>query len=300
MTSPNFLIVGAARSGTTSLYYYLQQHPEIGFAKERDSMYFSLKQLNIPHNGPGDDKIDKYIASDFEEYVGLFASLGAYKRIGEAGRDYLYYYEKAPQEIYTTLGDIPIIMVLRNPTIRAFSAYSYLVRDNRERLPFREALAAEAERLSNNWYFMWAYKRTGLYYKQVHAYMERFTNVEIILNEALKNNPHTELKKIYSTLGVDDTFAADTSIQHNPSGKPTNALAKFMFSRNNRLSASVRQFLKEHVPMEILSKVAGRYLARLKLSEEDRMYLTDYFREDVGKLEKLIGKDLTHWKDGSM
>jgi hypothetical protein len=297
MNLPNFLIAGAARAGTTALYYYLKQHPDIAFPDLKEPKYFSSKHLCFPHRGPGDLNIDKFAVRTFESYTDLFLPLRSHKRIGEASPDYLYYYERTPSEIRNVLGDVPIIIILRNPVKRAFSAYSYLVRDGRETLSFKEALHAEDDRLKSNWDFMWAYKRAGLYYEQVAAYLARFSCVKIILQEELKNEPQKVLRELYAFLRVDEDFSADTSIQHNPSGKTTNRLAKFILNRDGRVSSRVRQFLKAHIPMEILARIARRFLAPLELPEEEEAFLADYFREDVVRLEKLIHIDWSSWKE---
>lgn len=296
MKLPNFLIVGAARSGTTSLYYYLQQHPHIGLPKLKEPKYFSSKFLKFPHKGIGDDKVDKYAIKTLDQYKKLFLNLDSYKRVGEASPDYLYYYEYTPLEIRKTLGDIPIIILLRDPTLRAFSAYCYLARDGREKLTFREALAAEEGRLNNNWDFIWGYKKAGLYYQQVKAYLDAFTNVRIILQEHLMNNTEKELKELYTFLGVDESFVANTAIKHNRSGRPSSRFARFILNRDSSISPYVRQFLKAHIPIIVLENISSRFLRRLDLSTDDEIYLRRYFQEDISKLERLIDRDLSHWK----
>src|SRR5699024_5018381 len=106
------------------------------------------------------------VVKDRKQYDKLFDSLPNVKRIGEASPDYLYFHETASKNIKQELGDIPIIIVLRNPVNRAFSAYSYLKRDNREKLSFKEGLEKEKERLAGNSDFIWGYKKVGEYSTQ--------------------------------------------------------------------------------------------------------------------------------------
>lgn len=295
MRLPDFLIVGAAKAGTTSLYYYLGQHPEIGFPKLKEPKYFSSKHLVFPHRGVGDVTVDNFAVKTFDDYANLFSGLSAYKRAGEASPDYLYYHELTVPEIQTVLGDVPILIILRNPVDRAFSAYTYLVRDSREKLPFRDALSAEEERLSNNWDFIWGYKKAGLYYEQVKSFLENFSKVKIIFLEEMKKNPHKCLKEIYRILEVNEYFKARVNIEHNPSGVPKNLFAKYLLSRENTGSVFVREVLKKFVPRSILENVAKKSLQRMHISEEDKIYLTDYYSTDIGKLETLIGKYLSFW-----
>ena len=72
---PNFLIIGAAKCGTTALYYYLNQHPEISFPKLKEPKFFSSTGETFPHNGVGDMSVDKYAVKSFEKYQKLFSKI---------------------------------------------------------------------------------------------------------------------------------------------------------------------------------------------------------------------------------
>ena len=72
---PNFLIIGASKCGTTALYYYLKQHPEISFSELKEPKYFSSINEQFPHNGVGDISVDKYAIRSFEEYKSLFSNV---------------------------------------------------------------------------------------------------------------------------------------------------------------------------------------------------------------------------------
>ncbi len=292
---PNFLIVGSAKAGTTSLYYYLQQHPEISFPELKEPKYFSSLNLQFPHKGTGDSTVDKFAIKSFEEYKKLFNNLNT-KRIGEASPDYLYYYEKTPDEIYQKLGDIPIIIILRSPIKRAFSAYSYLTRDSRETLTFKEALEKEEYRQNNNYDFIWSYKRGGLYYEQVRAYKNRFTNVKVLLLEEFSKDPEKEMASIFEFLQVDTSFRVSTEVTHNVSGKPSNFIARFLLSRDNNVSQILRELLKKYVRREWLEKISSKFMIKEKILDTDANFLKDYYQEDIHKLEKLLDKDLSIWK----
>lgn len=292
---PNFLIIGAAKSGTTALYYYLKQHPEISFPKLKEPKFFSSNGEIFPHNGVGDVSVDKYAVKSFEQYQKLFSKIEN-KRVGEASPDSLYFHKRTAKLIKEKLGDIPIIIVLRNPVKRAFSAYMYLKRDSRENLSFLEGLKAEEKRLEYNWDYIWGYKSCGMYYEQVRAFQDEFTNVQIILQEDLHANTNKVLKQLFTFLNVDERFEVNSSLQHNVSGIPTNIFSRFLLSRNNIFSTFIREILKLIVPRFLLEKVADKTLERMPLSKEDELYLASYFYEDICKLEKLIEKDLSHWK----
>jgi hypothetical protein len=296
MTLPNFIIAGAARCGTTSLYYYLKQHPEIAFPDKKEPKFFSIKAQNFPHNGPGDHTVDQAMICDFAEYKKLFQNLGETKRIGEASSDYLYHHETSAKEMYDVLGDIPIILCLRNPIDRAYSAYNNLVRDQRETLDFEAALASEEDRLSKNWDWMWAYKAGGLYAEQVETFQRTFSSVKVVLFEDLKENADTVVQELFGFLGVDSQVQVNTSTRYSHSGKAKNKLVAFLSNRENPVAFALRRFALKLAPRSFLEKVASRSLEQEGIPAPIRLQLKSYFEKDVKRLEKLIGQPLEVWK----
>ena len=292
---PNFLIIGASKCGTTALYYYLKQHPEISFSDLKEPKYFSSVNESFPHNGIGDRSVDRYAIKSLTEYKALFADIEN-KRVGEASPDTLYFFDKTASHIKETLGDVPIVIMLRNPVKRAFSAFMYLKRDSREKLNFRDGLLAENKRLKDNWDFIWGYKKCGLYYNQVKSFTDNFSNVKVVLQEDLKNDTSATLEDIYSFLEVDEKFKTDVSIKHNESGMPNNIFSNFLLSRNNIFSTVIRELMKRFIPRDLLEKVASKSLERMSILEKDEIALKPYFFNDICKLENLINKDLSSWK----
>ena len=287
---PNFLIAGAARCGTTSLYYYLKQHPEISFPKLKEPKYFSSLKRQFPQNGIGDENIDRYIIKDFTAYEALFSTLSN-KRVGEASPDYLYYSKYTAKYIKQMLGDIPIIILIRNPIERAKSAYKYLTRENREHLPFPDALDAEEERLVNNWDFMWAYKSYGLYFQNIMHFKSIFTNVSVILYEEFISDKERTLKGIFNFLGVDDKIRIDTKMIHNPSGKP-NLIGKMVLDRQSRISTVLREVLKRTVPRKYLEYVANKTMKEMHINNSVDSDLQVFYKGDVNNLSQLLQKDM--------
>ena len=112
MILPNFIIIGAARAGTTSLYNYLKQHPQIYIPKVKEPRYFVSNTLNkISKSDPSYDNIRESSVFDKNEYYQLFNTDRAYKRYGEASVHYLYNYKECIPRIKSELGDISIIIM---------------------------------------------------------------------------------------------------------------------------------------------------------------------------------------------
>lgn len=147
---PNFLVVGAVKSGTTSLYRYLLQHPEIGMGSRKVGKFFSQMYDNF--NGPGDHLVKESITKTFDEYKKFYAQVGNKKAVGDVSPDYLYYYDKSIKAIKSYLGNnVKIIIILRNPSDKSYSQYSHLVRGGRETVCFEDALEKENERMDQGW-----------------------------------------------------------------------------------------------------------------------------------------------------
>jgi hypothetical protein len=296
---PNFLIVGAAKSGTTFLYECLKEHPEIFMPSLKEPRFITSNFINFPLNGM-DENVEKYIVKDFNNYLDLFSCVGNKNCIGEASTDNLYFYKDAIKYIKKNFGDIKIIIILRNPIERAFSAYLHLVRDNREFLTFEEALLEEDKRKNNNWDFIWFYKDAGLYYKQVKAYLENFLKVKIYLYENLKNNPLFVLKDIYSFLEVDNNYIPKSiNKKFNISGVPKiNFMHQFILKPNiikTVIRYPVRIVLPRKYRLRIINKILYYNLKKPEINEITRESLKLFFKEDILKLQVLSGIDLSNW-----
>jgi hypothetical protein len=296
MTLPNFVIAGTARSGTTSLYYYLKQHPDITFPKIKEPKYFSSLGQKFPHNGPGDNTVDKAVVYEFMTYQSLFQGLDKTIRIGDASSDYLYHHHHSAQNIYSVLGDVPIIICLRNPVDRAYSSYNNLLRDQREKLTFQDALNSEEQRIRDNWDWMWAYKAGGLYADQVETFLNIFSRVKVVLFDDLTLNTDAVVRALFEFLDVDPSVIVDTSTRYSHSGKAKNIVYAFLSNRENSLSFMLRTLAMKFIPRSVLERIAHESLIQEPLDSDIRKQLNSYFLSDIEKLEKILRINLDAWK----
>lgn len=297
-TLPNFLIVGAAKCGTTSLYYYLRQHPEIFLSANKEPKFFSSLVLKFPLRGPGDDFVEKHrMVKSWEAYGQLFAEVRAERAVGEASTDYLYRGRQIIPHIRQRLGDPRIIILLRDPVERAFSSWRHLRRDGRETASFDDALEAERERQLLNWEFIWSYKDVGFYAAQVRAYLENFSRVHVCLFEDFAARPGEELRAIYRFLDVSEAFEADTSRVYNPgTAGGVSWLGRLLTTTAGTGNARTIE------PRTVFRSRLGRRLVDfiLRASQESMSPTTgarlqSAFREDVARLGALLNRDLSHW-----
>ena len=295
---PNFLIVGAAKSGTSSLHNYLSQHDEVfmpdykeGGMKVKEPR-FLIKDLvqHRLHNG----------IWEWEDYQSLFTDVRQEKAIGEATVLYLYYFEHAIQNIKKYLGeDIRIVIILRNPVDRAYSAFQHVSRGFQEENSFEEALRIESERLDNDNSLtpMVMYKSMGLYYKMVKAYLDAFKHVHIILHEEFKDNTRLEMEKLFRFLEIKNNDTLDIFTKYNVGGKKWKSKSlKRMFLNDNILKKIFSQILPKNIRLKIRKKLVDLSMEKhTPMNEITRKMLNEFFREDVKRLSELLNKDLTYW-----
>ena len=299
MTLPNFLIIGAAKSGTTSLYRYLGQHPQV-YANVKEPSYFALAGKSVQYNGPGDQEgFVRRVTTDRDAYERLFDGVTQEKAYGEASVLYLYSPE-APGRIKQTIPDVKLMAILRNPVERAFSGFLHMRRDGREPLAdFAAALAAETSRVEANWEHQWHYTRLGYYYTQLKRYYDLFPaeNIAVFTFDEFRSSPVAVLQDIFRFLEVDDSFVPDTSLKYNVSGIPQSRVLHKFLIRPNRLKDIARPLLPRSARRSLGALVRRYNITDRKpeLPQDIRHYLVKLYRDEILQLESLINKDLSHW-----
>lgn len=295
---PNFLIVGAAKAGTTSLYYYLSKHPQVFMSKVKEPNFFSSISGHSDFNGPGDSEAEKGSIKTFEKYSKLFLNANGSKVTGECSGSSLYYYESVIPKIKQYLGeDVKIFIVLRNPIDRAYSSFMHLCRDGREDLSFEQALDAEEDRIKGNWELIWHYKSVGLYSNQVKAYLENFKNVKVSLLEDLKEKPDYFMKELYNFLDVDSEFVPDDlDTKYNESGIPRYRPLYNFLNKPNVFKSLVKNFFPKNFRIKLKNKFMHKLLIKAEgMNDDTRAHLINFYKEDIIKLQKLIDRDLSNW-----
>ena len=295
---PNFLIVGAAKCGTSSLHNYLNQHPDI-FMPSYNEQGMKVKEPRFLIKDLVKDRLHNGVWS-LEEYKSLFNEVKNEISIGESTVLYLYYYNEAIKNIKKYLGDdVKIIIMLRNPTDRAYSAFQHVSRGLKEQNSFEEALKIEKGRMNKESSLtpMVMYKEMGLYHDMVRAYKENFKNVHIIFYEDFRDDTEGEIKKIFKFLELSLSVNIDFVSRHNVGGKRwKNEKIKHVFMKNNPLKSA----LKKAIPKSLRKGVRDTLISAstdkvAPMKENTRIKLNEFFKEDVKKLSDLLNRDLTHW-----
>lgn len=298
MTLPNFLVIGAGKSGTSSLYRYLGQHPQIYMSPLKEPRFFAFEGQKLDFRGPGDKEGLRSSVVDIESYRRLFDGVSGEKAIGEASPLYMYS-PKVIERIEHYIPETKLIAILRDPAERAYSAFLHMVRDGREPLDdFAEALREEEARVKRNYAPGWRYKEGGFYYAQLSRYFERFgkEQIRVFLYEDLKTDPAVLLRDVFEFLGVDDGFVPNMSTRYNVSGVPRNKNWHTFLTKPNPIKASMKPFVSARLRRRLKHGLKNRNLDEPpQLSPETRRQLIEVYREDVSRLQDLIQRDLSHW-----
>ena len=292
---PNFLIIGAAKSGTTALYDLLKQHPRVYLPFDKEPMFFSR---------------DDYFAQGADWYVERYFKEGeSFHARGEATPHYLYWAEKVAPRIAQTFGTRPpkFIAIFRDPVQRAYSWYWNMVREGFETLPFVEALENEPRVLKENWQafqsfglMTFGYVRGGRYATQLESYLSLFPRERFLflLQEDLKSaNLDETMRRVFAFLQV-DTEVRVHEVTSNPAVMPRSRFVHTILHRGSR----VKEWVKRQLPYGL------RYRIKQTLTETN-MQTFDYpsldsriaarlretFADEVQRLSTLIGRDLSHW-----
>ncbi len=305
---PNFFIVGAAKCGTTSLYHYLRQHPDVFMPYSREQ-FWQYKEPNffcnelIAWNGLKIENLDDYLA--------LFASPGRARRIGEASALNLYS-KTAAQRIAAFNPQAKIIIMLRNPIEMMKSWHHDCLRWGHEvERKFEAAVALEEERRVGNSYPKGSgypscllYRNMATFSPQVKRYIDAFgrSSVGIWLLEEMSVSPQRTFREIAEFLEVDTSFVPSFDV-HNRKTPVTSAnLTNHFIKRRLRHHMSWLKHVKKHVPDYVtdlynkgLSKIA-RPLDNHSIDPAFLHSLSLQMSPEIDRLSRLIDKDLTHWQ----
>lgn len=299
---PNFLIIGAAKCGTTSLYRYLAQHPQVYMSPRKHMRHFAFEVECPPFRGPAPlGRATPYAVADADSYHALFDGATDETAIGEASHSYLYQAQAAGR-IKEYAPDMKLIAVLRNPAERAFSHYRQLIRNGRETISdFVRALEEEETRVSDGWWPDFHYAHIGLYHRQLERYFELFgrDRIRVYLYEDLRDDPAGMMRDIFEFLEVDDSFIPEAAIRYNASGLPKNRFLHAALQGIRRVKpAAERIFPKKltQASLRVGSSLHNGNLTSYRLSPELRAWVTEtYFREDITRLQGLLRRDLSSW-----
>jgi hypothetical protein len=287
---PNFLVIGANKAGTTSLYNYLKEHPEIFLSAVKEPSYFAL--AGLPPGSPPGYFMKKTVATR-EAYEELFEAVDGEKAVGEASTMYLHN-RRAALGIRNEIPDAKLIAILRDPSDRALSAHTMFVRRGVEPLKSFEA-AIDEELGGSSWRY---YVKYGFYSEGLSRYYELFgpQQVKVFLYEDLRDEPLRVLRDIFDWLDVDPSVTPDVSRRYNVSLSARSVALSKVTERDSRVKSALKTMLPESARGWMKRRARRWNQTRpAELSPVMRQRLIGVFEEDIRRVEGLINRDLSEW-----
>jgi len=295
--NPTFIGIGPARCGTTSVYYYLRQHPQIFMSPIKEPHYFTYQAA--PADFGAGRLILNHPVKSRAQYDDLFKKSGGAAATGEISPSY-FWGAGVADAIHAALPEVRLFCILRDPAERAYSAYRHYFSRGTEMRSLEQALSQELEsptefpRAATNYYV-----RAGYYARQLAPYLERFgrQQLKILFYEDLEASASQFMRELFDFIGVDPDFPVDTSSRFNTSSMHTT-------ERGIRALGVWRAWkqLRRLVPQRLYYWLYRGYSASLtaavpvpSMPTELRGRLIDAYAADIRALQALTGRDLSRW-----
>lgn len=292
---PNFLIIGAMKAGTTSLYHYLDQHPQIFMGENKEPNYFI--NLGVRRGVTGGKLWNPpapWDVHELDDYERLFEPGRDYPARGEASVGYLHS-PWAAALIKEQIPDCKIIAVLRDPVNRAISSHSFMThRAEIETEELEKSLREDAERVARNEPLVMCHVKLGYYHEQLTPYYEAFdeSQIHVMLTEDLRSEK--KMREVFRFLGVDEDFHPDTTATHNP-GAPRSKLVADVMHGENPIRSLARMVVPKQYRKGIYQRISRANKKKDTISDDLRRALIEDYREDILALQEKIGRDLSAW-----
>lgn len=301
---PDFLIIGAGKSGTTSLDKYLKQHPEIFIPRVKEPNFYGYEHKTVKDFDGDLAEIAHFNGSvtDLQAYLNLFKEAAPGQVKGETSNTYLYH-EGAPERIQYYNPDMKLIAILRQPAGRLYSRYLHLAREN------RVPTSSFSDCMDKNtiWWKRNDLIKEGFYFKNLSPFYKIFPreNIKVYLYEELNNHSQEVLKDIFKFLNVSTDFIPDLTIRYNQSGIIKNKFLDSLYGQEGIMGAGLKKLFPKSIVENLkknsfiqktINDLRGKNLEKPKFDPKMRQWLSnDVYGNDIRQLQELIGKDLSPW-----
>lgn len=294
---PDFLVIGAARAGTTALHAHLRQHPDIFMPAHKEPNFFAYEGQTLTCAGPGAEYINNSI-TDLSRYQALFDNAPVDAKLGEASPLYLYS-ETAPARIKHHVPDAKMVVILRNPIEQAYSHFMYATKQCIENeVNFTNALRLESDRMAQGWQPLFGYSDFPRYGEQLARYLDLFPREQILIRryEDFKSAPTDLLRDIYEFIGVDPAFTPNVSDRINAGGVPKNQAFQDFLMKSNPVTKAIGLVVPRRTRLRIRDWLASKNMdAPDEMPADARDILIARLSDDIERLERLLDWDLSDW-----
>ena len=308
--APNLFVVGAMKAGTTTLYRYLAEHPDVFMSPIKEPHHFCVDvdiELIAPRyrsasadldaylDGPMDQERHMGYVPERERYLRLFRDAAGQQYRGEASPSYLLS-EQAPAAVRAAAPDARVVIILRDPVDRAVSHYRMDQAMGGVHAPFAQGVREDRRAAGMGYPTDSLYVAMGMYARQVRRWLEAFPagRVRVYLMDDLKADPAALTADLAAFLGVDPAGFRAEAEHENSTASPRWIKLNWALHRSG-LKALVRRA----APAPVLD--AGKRLwygqrPGDEVSPAFREVLRAEFEDDLAALSELIGRDLSRWR----
>lgn len=294
---PDILILGAAKSGTTSLAFFLKQHPDV-FMPRKEPGFFAYHDRDASEIPSGIR--DRQIV-DLKEYTDMYARVGKGQKICDSSVAQFTNHKDTLRNIRALYGDrakeLKTFVILRNPIDRSFSHYLMFVKNQLEKLDFQEALAPEIVERRRKEQLGFDYIGGSLYADRIKDILEELPQTVVYITGDLKR-PEL-LEEFLTACDLRTDVDINTEARLNPSGLPKNRGLISALNHQNPLKTLLKKALPGKTLFKLYalkSKLMEKGIERVEMDPQLRMELTEkYFKSDIQKLEKILNRDLAKW-----
>jgi hypothetical protein len=295
--SPTFLVIGAARSGSTYLTRALSEHPQVLICEPKEPHFLAFAPDAPSFTGPGDaETINRFSIVDETKWRSLFPAKPGVTHYGDGSVSTLYFHEAAIRNIRQHCPEVKMIVILRDPVERAFSAFQYWTSRGHETESFSRALDIEDERISSGFQHIWHYARMGLYSEQLRPFIEEFGNDRLLIlcYEKFMADKAAGLQQCSDFLGLDDFPELELEVEVNAGGAQRNNGVTFALRVLRRIPP-VNWAVKSVVPWRLRERLRSSTLTHSEISETDRSRLEEFFSAERTALAELLGDAAPPW-----
>ncbi len=292
--SPNLIVIGASKCGTTALYNYLLRHPDIFVPVKKELHFHSHQELMKRTAGPGDRFIAAQTCSNAAQYESYYAGSEEKKVRVDVSPSYLFFPQSIDSIIQCCGDDVKIVCLVKHPVDKIISQYSHLLSAGREDLPFKKALEEEHARYAKGYGDMWLFRRSGFMSENLEIFKNKFPNMLILHQDELRDNLTNTLSTIFNFAGVNMPENFDLSpLEKNFSGVPKSLLISKIFIRPNYFNHFLRKIISPKIGGKVREWINNNNKkGKFSLPDADFKELELEYGPEIERLNKLINGTL--------
>ena len=296
MRGPTFLLIGAARSGTTAVAGALNKHPGVFVTDPKEPHYFAFHGRRPAFTGPDDDFwVNSVAVVDWDEYLALYPGGESFTACGDASATTLYYYERAIPEIARRIPDPRLVVLLREPVARAYSAFEFMRSLGLEPCEsFAEALRLESGRIAEGWQPLFHYAAESHYAEPVAAFVDHFGSdrVRVWFHDDLERDYAQTLAEILSFVSGESVSPASVPPRQivNAGGRPRSQLVIRAIAAGRKIEP-VHHVMRSLTPYSTRQRIRRALLTKTDVPDEARERLTAHFAPDLAALRDVLDLD---------